>query len=111
MHLFVKDYKILQILKYSGLNILSKYYSKKSILYHTAIHGPPGESFIDPLYNCPVLCFYQPDLYRLAPLLYAERCAREQIEDAFLSDKDRQMALEFLQKIEGSVLVEDQVEH
>lgn len=111
MHSFVEDYQVLQILEHSGLNVLSKDHSKKSILNHAAIHGPLGEDFIGSLHRCPFSYFYQPDLYGLTPLLYAERCVGEQVEDEFHTDKDRQRTLEFVQKIEGSILVEDQVEH
>lgn len=39
-----------------------------------------------------------------------QRCAREQVEDEFLSGKDMQRTLEFLRKMEESILMEDQIE-
>lgn len=102
---------MLQILEHSGLNVLSKDHSKKSILHYAAIHSPLSEDFIASLHDCSFSYLYQPDLYGLTPLLYAERCAREQVKDKFHTDKDRQRTLEFVQKIKGSILVEDQVEN
>lgn len=110
MHSFVEDYQVLQILEHSGLNVLSKDHGKKSILHHAAIHGPLGEKLIVSLHDSSVSCLYQPDIYGLTPLLYAEGCAREQVEDEFLSGKDWQRTLEFLRKMEESILMEDQIE-
>jgi hypothetical protein len=106
----VEDYEVLRILKHSGLNVLSKDHSKKSILHYIAIHSPLGEKLIASLHDSSISCLYQPNIYGLTPLLCVERCIREQVKDGFLSSEDRQRTLEFLRKMEESILIEDEME-